>query len=106
MQSLLLGQLGSFRGEVHVLHGGASSGGVLLDVLQVVDGGLQTVLGSTQARTDAVDRTDGLVDNGQSVLGIGGASYIGIGNVGFVDETVAEPNRANVPPVGVPSAIA
>ena len=77
-------QLGSFSREVYVLHGGTGSSGVLLDVLQVVDGGLQTVLGSTQARTDAVDGTDCLVDNGQSILCVGRVGYISLCNGGFL----------------------
>lgn len=105
LQSLLLGQLGSFRSEVHVLHGRAGSGGVLLDVLQVVDGGLQTVLGSTRPERTLSIEPMALSITARAFWALTALVTSVSAMVVLADETEAAPNRSVAPVPVAPLAM-
>src|SRR5450830_353733 len=77
LQGLLLGQLGGFSGEVGILDTTLCSIGVLIHVLQNVDGAGKTVLRSTEAGLGSTDGSDCSVDRGDRVVDVGGCGGTG-----------------------------
>lgn len=98
MQHLVLRQRRGFGSEVGVLDAATSVGSVFRDVGQVVDSVLEAVLNSTEVSTLGVDRSQGVIDYRDGVLGAVGSGDVDAGNAALLRGAgVAEDLRSLVP---------